>query len=759
MAPANAVMQDRMLGCFCPTRGEQSVRQGGRAPVKPRSDHFKHFRLSVAREIFCNLQNILYGNADIPDEYYIRELLDEYALRLLVEWLATKYGFNEYASHIEPVEGTTANFLFDLLEEHDHYPFLNTMSGTILSTSRQRLFLLLDESFTPHTELIGALYEHIVNRPLVAGENGRFDLAADIQSLDKRRTVGQFYTPPHIVRHCFDEVLEADSNNFMSKWKELCTATTGAGSARDAQSIIEKFRLLDPACGTGNFLVGAVKLLSGYTSDPSLILEFVCRSLHGIELDGIAVAMARIAIILQAMWQNAPLRQPRYCRRMFDAVRQNLVVADTVIGAAAGSLGPRHQLESFDLVITNPPYISYGSRNQPELTPAQSSLLRHCYPEGAEYKIRLHSIFQDIALRFCRPGGHAVLFVPDGFLTGSFYARLRRLLLEKAAIVSLSELPDHTMPGAVVGRWCVAQYRKQCQENQTSSNYYVRLRSSCEAEPKLYTAAIDTIVSAHKLKIRMLFSPEDEEIFRHLSDSIPLAHRLRGHTGLRSTNGQKSIVSARRQGALWHRGIKSGSQISPYRLEWDGTWLHVDPGHLFKGGFDPLVIANDKVLLRQTGDRLTAALDCTGLYHLNNVHSFSSEKIARADDKMDLHLAVALFNSNLWLYLYQMSTRERSRALAQIDIETVEAMPLPALTADNCRRSEFVSDLSKQCSSAGETKKRIILQRAIDRLVYDLYGLSAQLVDHVEDYCKQINARRSPVHIALPTSSEIECFV
>ncbi|HEY9720138.1 MAG TPA: DNA methyltransferase [Trichormus sp.] len=735
------------------------MRTGARVTAKHGSDLFKHFRLSVAREILCNLQNILYGNGDIPDAYYVAELFDEYALRLLIEWLATKYGFDQYAPYMEPVGKSCTNFLFALLQDHDHYPFLNTRPGTVSAATRQRLFSLLDQSFSPYTELIGALYEQIVNRPLLVGEDGAFDLAPDIQALDKRRLVGQFYTPPHIVRHCFDELLGTDSKYFMSKWQELVAAASGAGSGGGGRGRIEEFRLLDPACGTGNFLIGAVKLLSEYANDASSLLQFVCRSLHGIELDGKALAMARIAVLLEAMRANVQLRQPQFCCQMFDSIRQNLIVGDSVIGAAAASLSPHHQLASFDLVITNPPYVSYGSRNQPELTPSQAALLRSCYPEGAEYKIRLHSIFQDIALRFCRDGGHAVLFVPDGFLTGSFYAKLRRLLLDKSAIVSLSELPDDTMPGAVVGRWCVAQYRKRIAESEMALDYDVRLRSSCDAEMKLHVSSIDTIVSANKCKIRLLFSREDEQIFRQMSQLPPLGSCLRGHTGLRSTRGQKSIIAGQCQGELWRKGIKSGSQISPYCLEWDGTWLHVDPTYLFKGGFDPQVIDNEKVLVRQTGDRLTAAVDQAGLYHLNNVHSFSGQRVARAARHLDPHFVVALMNCSFWLYLYQMSTRERARALAQIDIETVEAMPLPLSTPDNLRRSDLIGALSKQCSSVSETKKRIIWQRAIDRLVYDLYGLSAQLVDHVEGYCQMADARRSPVHVALPTFSEIECFV
>jgi len=732
------------------------------AKAKRRSDPFKQFRLEVSGEILRNLQNTLYSNADIPDQYYVTELLDEYAIRLLVEWLATKFGFDRYAPDMKPVENSQHFSVLDLLEERHHYPFLNTDAGTVSCASRQRLFQLLDQSFTPQTELIGVLYEHIVNRPLISDGDGAFDLAPDIQLLDKRRIVGQFYTPPHIVRHCFDQVIEADSNNFMSKLQESPETAFNAGSSTVAEAREQRFRMLDPACGTGNFLVGAVKLVCEQICDRSLVLQFICGSLYGIELDGKALAMARCCILLEVLSRKPDLYRQKYCRDMFDALTHNLTISDSVLCAAAESISPMHRVDSFDLVITNPPYVSYGSRNQPDLLPSQAMLLRKIYPEGAEYKIRLHSIFQDIALRFCRDGGHAVLLVPDGFLTGSFYGRLRRLLLEKSSVVSLSELPEGTIPGAVVGRWCVAQYRKSAGERPPTWDYSVRLRSSCDLEIKLHSAKIATIVSPNKLKMRMLFSQEDEHIFEHLSSMRPLNQVLRGHTGLRSTTGQKNIVSQRREGAQWQKGIKSGSQVSPYCVAWDGTWLRVDPDWLFKGGFDQQIIGNEKILLRQTGDRLIAALDAGGLYHLNNVHSFSSEKLSRATPaaaKIDLHFAVALMNSNLWLYLYQMNTRERSRALAQIDIETVEAMPVPARSFADCERGQLIASFAKRCSAMPESKKRTIWQRAIDRLVYDLYGLSDRLVDHVENYCRQVNARRSSVHIALPASSEIDCFV
>ena len=160
--------------------------------------------------------------------------------------------------------------------------------------------------------------------------------------------------------------------------------------------------------------------------------------------------------------------------------------------------------------------------------------------------------------------------------------------------------------------------------------------------------------------------------------------------------------------------------------------MKIDPKLLFSGGFDERVVENPKLMVRQTGDRIVAAYDETGLYHLNNVHSFSCQ-LSTSQSKIDLHLLLALMNSNLWHYLYRMKTREDGRALAQIDIETVETMPLP--TCEESLSMSIASLCKKLCHASSENTSHEEIENVnaeINRLIYAAYKLSHKEVDHVE---------------------------
>ncbi len=205
-----------------------------------------------------------------------------------------------------------------------------------------------------------------------------------------------------------------------------------------------------------------------------------CNSVYGRELDARAAALARLSVTIAVAGEIGYLcethetgSQESACIHLYKCLSKNLrehiLVSDSILAAA--NL-PTSQDNEFDLVITNPPYVSFGARNQKVLPEGSAKLLKRRYPEAAEYKVRYHSIFQDIALRYAATKGSIVLLVPDGFLTGSYYRKLRQLLLKSCRIQSLSEFPAGIIPDAVVGRWCVAHYVK---DKESTANYSVAL--------------------------------------------------------------------------------------------------------------------------------------------------------------------------------------------------------------------------------------------------------------------------------------------
>lgn len=664
-----------------------------------------------------------------------------------------------------PLSGLTLNTWPQL---SDAYPFSSCRPADLSGPAFRRAFEMLEAGCQPRVYLLGSLYEVIVDEPLAIDEAGRPYIKKD----RKRRLAGQFYTPPHIVHYCFQKAFGEDLPRFISGVK---------AAAEAGNEPCHAFRIIDPACGPGNFLIGLVEIARAGGAAPGAVAGFIQRCLFGIELDPRAAALCRLGLILCASAAVQELYRAsgggsagKMLGELVRSLERHIVVGDALMVASVYPAdAPR-----FDIVATNPPYISFGSRNQSPLPGSQSRYLRLCFPRSSEYKIRVHSLFQEVALRLAARAGRVVLLLPDAFLTGGHYQRLRKLLLESVRIESLTELPDDVIGDAVVGRWCVASYRAK--EEPDPGDYELELCSFVgdgqpngaqraeddrDASPRQrYRLPLSALVSRDRERFRLVFGDLDRQLWQRLDRRPQLGTVLTGHTGMRARGGQATIVSDRRAGAGWRPGITSGGQVERHRAAWRGHWLHVEPALLFAGGFDPAVVERPKLLVRQTADRIIAAPDRDGLYHLNNVHSFSP---AGSGAGLDLYLLDAIMNSIFWLYLYQSKSREQGRALAQIDIEMVESMPLPELDAGLCRALSRLARAAGCNEAAGKESGfqkgqdlLFLIERSIDRLVYDLYDLTDDQVSHVESSCRlrvpyagDLPARARAVELADSVSS------
>lgn len=712
---------------------------------KKLSNIFRQLRLVSAQVILRYESDRTDLRKDIHHTDHVCELSEEYAFRALCLWLVTTFGSSICKTAIDSDLERVANCLSEVFSKTGAYPFANDLSAGITTQVLESAKTLLS-GFPAQLEMIGSLYEHIHKYPLYFDAHGNFDIPVHIQEKDKRRLVGQFYTPSHIVDYCFQRAVEAEKDKFIIELKSVVGAGEEARRKRVSAACSQAVRVLDPSCGTGNFLLGAIRLFRRHCSNPLTMLDLVGANIFGMELDGRAASLTRVVIMLALVdsWLALPDTELRISAQLlFRALRDNIKNIDTVYAAPLqfvdddgrtehSQLGNAFSPGGYALVITNPPYVSFGARNQPKLADSAIAYFRDKYPQSAEYKVRIHSIFQDICLRFAKPGGVACLLVPDGFLTGGYYKKLRQLLLVKSKLRSFSELPADTVPGAVVGRWCVACYERVTHEEP---DYGVDLYSHIAIVPESYTLPKSLLVSRDQNRFRLVFNKIDQRLCELIDKLEPLSSQFQGRTGIRALHGQNSVVADRCGGDRWRRGITSGSSVVPHIVTWKGDWLNIDSSLLYKGGYDADVIENPKILVRQTGDRLVAAYDEDGLYHLNNVHSLSGRSHATAS----LHFIDGLLNSTFWLYLYRLKTREQGRALAQIDIETLESMPLPEHNAAMEKEIATLTQLYRKIAVPSNKDIQTRVAAAIDKLVYDLYELDSATVQQISRCCGTLN--------------------
>jgi hypothetical protein len=148
-----------------------------------------------------------------------------------------------------------------------------------------------------HIADIGEVHQHLLELTLTTGPDGGRPQARR-ESLGRRAEQGAWYTPP--------EIAEA-----------MCRLSLGPQLARleadpDPASVLD-ILLIDPACGAGVFLIAAAHLIAGRFAarvsgqDPAPAAHLraalpvvMAECIHGIDIDPIAVDLAKTALWLEA---------------------------------------------------------------------------------------------------------------------------------------------------------------------------------------------------------------------------------------------------------------------------------------------------------------------------------------------------------------------------------------------------------------------------------------------------------------------------
>lgn len=192
-------------------------------------------------------------------------------------------------------------------------------------------------------------------------------------------------------------------------------------------------RILDPACGSGVFLVGAFRrLITKWRSqngwgqvDVETLKTIARKSIFGVELDPDAADLAAFSLALAICDALKP--EVIWGDLRFDPLRgSNLFHADyfeTVAGTGTGF--PALNGTGFHVVIGNPPFESQLSSAGAEVS-ERGKRVRGKLPDNQAAYLFLEQAFQA-----ARPGGRVCLIQPSSFLYNRKVGALRKSLIRQ----------------------------------------------------------------------------------------------------------------------------------------------------------------------------------------------------------------------------------------------------------------------------------------------------------------------------------------
>jgi hypothetical protein len=157
------------------------------------------------------------------------------------------------------------------------------------------------------TEELGSVYEGLLEiRPSLTA-SGQFQLGTGAKGND-RKTSGSYYTPDSLVECLLDSALDP----------VLERAEANGATAEEKVAAILDLKVIDPACGSGHFLLGAARRMAdrvarlrnedaGKEDTQAALRDVVSRCIHGVDRNPMAVELAKVALWIESVSPGQPL--------------------------------------------------------------------------------------------------------------------------------------------------------------------------------------------------------------------------------------------------------------------------------------------------------------------------------------------------------------------------------------------------------------------------------------------------------------------
>ena len=160
------------------------------------------------------------------------------------------------------------------------------------------------------SEELGSIYESLLElHPLVNTDAATFELTA--VSGSERKTTGSYYTPSSLIQVLIDSALEPVIGEAL---KRVGTAS------EDQQSAILNLKVVDPACGSGHFLVAAAHRLARRLAtvrtgegEPapeatrSALRSVISNCIYGVDINPMSVELCKVSLWMEALEPGKPL--------------------------------------------------------------------------------------------------------------------------------------------------------------------------------------------------------------------------------------------------------------------------------------------------------------------------------------------------------------------------------------------------------------------------------------------------------------------
>ena len=166
-------------------------------------------------------------------------------------------------------------------------------------------------------EELGAIYESLLE--LVPDRDGQYTFVLRDAAGNDRKSTGSYYTPTSLIDCLLDSTLDPVLDD-ATKQADIAATAAGTDVPTAIAEALLSVTVCDPACGSGHFLVAAARRIAKrvaavreHNPEPTLeslrtaLRDVITRCIYGVDLNPMAVELAKVSLWLEALDPGKPL--------------------------------------------------------------------------------------------------------------------------------------------------------------------------------------------------------------------------------------------------------------------------------------------------------------------------------------------------------------------------------------------------------------------------------------------------------------------
>lgn len=368
----------------------------------------------------------------------------------------------------------------------------------------------------------------------------------------------------------------------------------------------------------------------------------------------------------------------------------------------------------FDIVIGNPPY---GA----QIGDALKRLVSQNYSHQ-DYQLDTYLLFIERGMTLLKSGGIQCLILPNTWLPSLMLKSIRRFVCGNTSIISVIDICTSVF-AAVVNN-IILTHRKVA----PSGTKFPVLAYSDTGFEFLYEQDQTDWAKKNGEPISIALDPRLSSIVSVMSGCALLGDHFVVTQGSKLYQTGKGVPPQDREivdkkpftsdhQKPGFRPLLRGKHVTPFQISWNGDlwvkygdWL-AEPRP--SAGFDE----PEKILIRQTGDTLIAALDTNRFVTMDNLYT-----IRQKTKQYPLLVLLALLNSSTLRWYYQTVVNpERGEALAQVKKGHLVRLPIPVITPASTKTIGLLASSIQVLKQTGQGVPAQFLEDLIDACVMECY--------------------------------------